>query len=328
MSGGNLIKESNLELLRNILRRERTATKSRLSELSGLSVVTIQSLVKTLLEQEEILEDEIVQPHLGRPAASFRYNASARLALIISMYEQQGLDTAEYMVYDLYGECLQRRQESIPQVSVESFQDIIQEFLSAYPQISVIGIGLPVLELEGKLVISDYKQLQNVELGAYYERKFQLPVFVENDINAAVLGYCTSQNYPEDKDFYIAGLYIPSKYPSGAGFCHNFEILKGKNGLAGELKPFPFDINWDTYSTNPKELEDFTWKTVQVMMCLYNPEKIVIYHEKMTPDLPEKMKCFCTTDIQKLMFPEIEIKESLKDDFNAGLVRLALERIL
>lgn len=328
MSKGNIIKETNLKKLRQILRQEKTFTKSQLAELSGLSVVTIQSLVKTLLDNGEIVEDITVQPQLGRPAASFRYNANHRLALIVNMYEVEGQDTAEYTVYNLCGEILDNHLETLSLVTLESCHEAIDALTARYPAICVIGFGMPVEEINGRLVVSDYEMLQNAELSTYYENRYHIPVFVENDINAALLGYCVNQGFQKDDDFYIAGLYFPTKYPAGASLCHNFQILKGRNGLAGELKYLPLGIDWNTFSFSPQELEDFAYKVVQVFISVYNPDRIVIYSETISTDIVKRLKSFYSSEMEQLMLPEIEIYKSLKDDFRAGLVRMALERIL
>ena len=90
----NLIKEKNLQKLRKALRQEKTATKSRLAELTGISVVTIQSLLQILIENGEAKEDEIVQPQLGRPAVSYRFCECAELMLVIFLLEKDKKDTA------------------------------------------------------------------------------------------------------------------------------------------------------------------------------------------------------------------------------------------
>lgn len=327
MSTVNLIKESNLNLLRGIMRQEKVATKSKLSIVSGLSVVTIQSLVKTLLDAGEIIEDNPVQPQFGRPAAAYRYNESIRLALIINMFEQHGRDTAGYRVYNLYGECLESLEAEIPSVTLESYQVCIDDLQMRHPNICVICFGMPCNEISGRLVTSDYEQLLNTELAPYYERRYQIPVFVENDINAAVLGYCEQCGYQRGEAFDVAGIYLPSKYPPGAGFCHNYELLKGAHGLAGELKNLPLHIDWSRFSFEKQELEDIAITLVQIIMCLYNPERIVIYHEGMNPDLPHRIHAVCNSELERLMFPILELKDSLKEDFDAGLIRMALEKI-
>lgn len=326
--GTNLIKESNLKTLRGILRQEKVATKSRLSQVSGLSVVTVQSLIKTLLETGEVVEDHLVQPQFGRPAASYRYNENIRLALIINMFEQQGQDTAGYRVYNLYGECLESLETYVPSVSLRSYETCIEDLIERYPNICVIGFGLPCNEINGRLVTSDYELLLNEELAPYYEKRCRIPVFIENDINAAVLGYCERCGYRNDEEFYAAGIYLPSKYPPGAGFCHNFEILKGVHGLAGELKHLPLSVDWEHFSYEKQALEEIAVTLVQMIMCFYNPERIVIYHEGMNPELPDHIRTVCNSKLEHLMLPMIDLKDSLKKDFDAGLIRMALEKII
>ena len=79
---GNLIKDENLKVLRRVLRKEREATKPQLAKKTDLSVVPIQSLIKTLVEHSAVLEGEMVQPKLGRPAITYRFHERARLASV------------------------------------------------------------------------------------------------------------------------------------------------------------------------------------------------------------------------------------------------------
>ena len=138
---GNLIKDENLKVLRRVLRKEREATKPQLAEKTGLSVVTIQSLIKTLVENGEVLEGEIVQPRLGRPAVTYRFHERARLALIIFMYEKNGKDTAVCEVCDLYGTSIERMEKKLKDISEESYDDMIEEMLGKYPEIMIIALG-------------------------------------------------------------------------------------------------------------------------------------------------------------------------------------------
>lgn len=70
----NLVKEINLNMLRNILKAEKIASKPQLAELTGLSVVTINSLVNILVTNGEIIEDVTLPSNGGRPAVAFRFN--------------------------------------------------------------------------------------------------------------------------------------------------------------------------------------------------------------------------------------------------------------
>lgn len=322
----NPIKEENLKLLRTLLRQERTATKSRLAELSGLSVVTVQSLTKALLDAGEVYEDSVVQPMLGRPAASFRYNETAALALVIYMYEKNTRDTTAFLVCNLYGECIDRKETSFAEIARDSFDTDIESMLAKYPQIKVIAFGMPGEEIDGEIVISDCKALLHTNFAAYIRGRFGVDVFLENDINAAVFGYCMRNRLTESTS--AAGIYMPSKYPPGSGICQNGRILKGRNGLAGEIMYLPLGIDWRTFDYSRAAVEDFLIRTIKIFMCINNPDRIVLYCEQMDADFAVKLRESCRTRIETIMLPDLEIKKELKDDFELGMISLALEKIL
>lgn len=326
MESVNPIKEENLKLIRRIIRQERSATKSRLAELSGLSVVTVQSLTSTLLASDEIKEDRIVQPQLGRPALSYCFNPRVKLALVIYMREIDTKDTATFLVCDLYGACLERREQSFIAIALDSFNPVIESLLAGYPNIKIIAFGMPVEEIRGRIVVSDYEVLLHINFASYIKDRFSVEVFVENDINAATYGYCKRNQLMENTS--AAGIYMPAKYPPGAGICQNGEIMKGRNGLAGEIKYLPFDLNWETFTYNQEAIEDFLIKAVKVFMCIYNPDRIILFCERISQDFVAKLQQSCLSNIEKIMFADIDIKKDLEEDFEEGMICLAINRIL
>lgn len=328
----NLIKENNLNKLRRALRKERTATKSRLAELTGISVVTIQSLLQTLMENGEVREDEIVQPQLGRPAVSYRFCECAKLMLVISMLEKNKKDTAVFSVINLYGEVIWEFEKTYLLVEKESFDKEIGLVFEKYPgraaktPISVIAIGLPGIEHKGRILFSDYEKLRGTDLVGYLEEKYQVPVILENDINAAVYGYASANGYTKDA---VAGIYMPSKYPPGAGICMDGKVIKGKSGLAGEIANLPLGIDWKNFDYEKEAVNNFLIQTIRIITCLYDPVVIVIYDErKEREEIPGKVAKLMKTETERLMLPQFVTKESMKDDFRNGMIRLALSKAL
>jgi predicted NBD/HSP70 family sugar kinase len=56
--------------------------------------------------------------------------------------------------------------------------------------IKAISIGVPAGVKDGELFfIPDYIKLSGFNLKKYIEEKFNIPVIIENDVNAAILGY-------------------------------------------------------------------------------------------------------------------------------------------
>lgn len=321
----NLIKKKNLKLVRYEMKKVRNATKPELAERTGISLVTVNSLVKDLLKSGEVLEDAMVKPKLGRPAVTYKYNSEYQLGLVILMHEMGKKDIAYFSVCNLYGEKIARSEKLLGTITKESFDSTIDKLLLRYPAIQVIGFGLPVQEVNERLSISDYNGLLDVEFRSYIEEKYRLPVFIENDINAAVIGHCYLNNRLSNEC--VIGLYFPSKYEPGAGIYRNGELIKGRNGLAGEIKYLPLDIDYKQFGSKENVINHFALKVIKIFMCLYNPEKIIIYKEKNSYDFANKIETLCLSRIEKMLIPEIKVSNEINRDFENGMICLALEQL-
>lgn len=321
----NLIKEINLNKVRSALKEVNTATKPQLAELTGLSVVTINSLISTLLDEGEVLPDTMLTSDGGRPAASFRYNSEFRMALVIYMHEYRGRDTAFYRVVNLRGEVVERSEQSIPSVDVDSFDAHIEEMLGKFPQIKAICFGIPGGEVNQRLVISDYEKMRDKSLSGHVGQKFHLPVLVENDINSAVMGYCHQHEIQGDQC--VIGIYIPDKYPPGAGIYLHGDIYKGRNGLAGEIAWLPFGMDWSSADYNSTEVEDFISKAIRAFCCMYNPDRIVLYGDRFDQATIEHIVETYHSPVEKIMLPEIILSAELNADFEMGIKQIAIKMI-
>lgn len=99
-------------------------------------------------------------------------------------------------------------------------------------QIQGIGIGIPgQADKKGDVLVAENLGWENVALASELEKSLGIPVKVENDANAAALGElkCGSAKGVHSVILVTIGTGI------GCGIVLNGEILRGKNGAAGEL---------------------------------------------------------------------------------------------
>ena len=80
------MKQENLSVLRNVFLKQHSATKPQLAKLSGLSVVTVNSLIHELLETGEVIQKQMLPSGGGRPALQYQYNGRYKMALTAYMY--------------------------------------------------------------------------------------------------------------------------------------------------------------------------------------------------------------------------------------------------
>lgn len=322
----NLVKASNLDILRRALKEKRVATKPQLSELTGLSVVTINSLVNHLIENGEIIEGEMLPSGGGRPAVSYKFNSEYKLALIIYMNECNGENYAYIAVVNLYGEIIEKHKRIMGNIKLKSFDSIIEKILSKYPNIGVISFGMPVVEVSGRLLISDYQELENTFFTSYIKEKFNIPVLIENEVNLAIAGYAFTNKFPKDKT--AIGIYFPSNYPPDAGIYINGKIYKGRNGLAGEIKYLPCNkIDWENFDYRVDKIKEVIINTILSFNCMYNPDLIVVYNDKINEAIIEEIINKCDSEIEKEMMAEIIISREINKDFETGIKHIALREL-
>jgi predicted NBD/HSP70 family sugar kinase len=318
-----LMREINLHMLRKMMKLHNFATKPQLAELTGLSVVTVNSLIKTLLENGEVFEDETVPSNGGRPAVTYRLNSEYALTLVIYMHEVEGKDTAFISIDNLLGKSIESEKKILQQIQLDDFDEIIEKYITKYPQIKAIICGMPGVEVNGRLIIMDYEYLLNKDFAEHIKNRFNLPIVFENDINAAVAGYCYSHTIHEDAC--VIGLYFPRNYPPGAGIFLNGKLYKGRDGIAGEIKYLPLDINWTEVRAESFPIREIAQKMILTVTSLYNPDQVVLYGEVFSESMVDEILLMCKKHIEDSLLPRIIVAKNFNEDFATGIRQIALK---
>ncbi|MFS0869309.1 ROK family protein [Paenibacillus xylanilyticus] len=320
-----LMKEININNVRQVMKRVETATKPQLASLTKLSVVTVNSLVKELCEKGELFEDETIPSNGGRPALTYRYNYDFSLALVMYMNDKQGQDVITATVINLENHILLKEVHTLPVFDQTQFHVIIEQMLAQFPSIKGIGIGIPGQTVNGEVTVSSHQQLKGIRLVEDIEAKFGLPVMVENDVNAAVSGYCSRQELDEE-DHSVIGIYFPTQYPPGMGIYLNGKVVKGKNGMAGEIKFLPMETDW--YSPmEPQVFAEKVYTIIQTVNAILAPDRVVIYQKQIEADA--FIRGWEAYQAEQLMpvFPEVILNESFQEHFEAGMRWLTLKEL-
>ncbi|WP_342560971.1 ROK family protein [Paenibacillus sp. FSL R7-0345] len=323
-ANANLMKEINLNNVRQVMKQAGTATKPQLAALTKLSVVTVNSLVKELLDSNELVEDQTVASGGGRPALTYRFNYNYSQALVLYLKEKQGQRVASAAVINLGNEIVSQKEYVLPAFKQQYFAEIISSFLTACPQVKVIGMGIPGQIVNGRIVVASHQELEGATLIEELEQQFQLPVMVENDVNAAVFGYQASRGTADRQC--ITGIYFPKKYPPGMGIYLNGNIIRGKNGMAGEIKFLPQKIDW--YAEGREEvLLQAACRIIQSVNAVLAPDQIVIYQE--ITEAARWNEFWNGYQAQEPMphYPEVILSNTFQAEYEAGMRMLTLQAL-
>lgn len=321
----NPIREQNLRTLLRLMNSRRTATKAELAAESGLSVVALQSLLTVLEEGGEIRRDGVYRPDKGRPAAVYRYEERARMALSVCMYEKNGEDTAVCSVCDLFGDVVETEEMSLTEPDVESFDGVIGRMIGAYPTVCAVGFGIPGESVDGRMVASDYERLGGADLCGHVRERFGVAAFIQNDINAAVAGYCAGRMVPDEE--IVVGIYLPKKYGPGVGVWVHGGLLCGRDGLVGEVACLPFGVDWKSPVPGDVRMDTLV-RIAQTCIIMYNPHRLVIYGEMDRERAARKLEEAMGSPVERMMMPSLEWISDIRADFEEGILRMGLSRIL
>lgn len=205
------------------------------------------------------------------------------LSIVISTNKAQ--TRIYYRLYDK-DEIIDSNMIIKPSMNIYDLYDIIDTVLLKHSYIDAIGIATPGIVQDNKR-LRDPNNGKDIDIKNDFEDKYHTKVFVYNNANAAVVGF--SLEHPEYKNI----LFHSQPFGfgvGGQGIIVNGEIVKGKNGIAGEMRFFlkRMQLSDDAYKlawTERGALELVT-KSLLPTISIIGPEAIAIC-SPLTPDMNE-----------------------------------------
>lgn len=318
-----VMKQVNKDLVRRHLKEMKRATKHELSVKTGLSVVTIQSLLAEMLETREVYEGELVPSGGGRPSMEYCFNGGYAYALIAFGFQKQDTNYIKVLVVNLYGKAAFQAEAYLEEIKQDSFDVYFREALQRYPDIKVIGLGIPGEAEGGTVTICDYKSLIGTGFLEHITEMFDLPVLILNDINAAIAGYAGEREGILNEC--ITGIYFPRLFPPGAGIVINGQIYTGKNHFAGELGLLPQDTDWRNLDYGDVEL--LTEKIGDLLICyscILAPHHIILYGDFFHEKLRKLIQEYVSKQLLRQFELDVQTSARFEEDYEKGMIKETL----
>ena len=232
------IREINLSSVLVNLHQNGPLSRAQLAAITDLNKSTISSLVEDLIDRDLVVEYGIDASGIGRPATLLNLNPRAGSIIGVEI----GVDFISVILTSLTGQILwqhcddfdskYRQVETISRVFqiIDEACEVAQE---RGERLLGMGLALPgmVNVEEGILAFSPNLQWSDVTLGEIFTKYTGLPVFIDNDANAAAMGEHLFGVARQAKHF----LFIIDGVGVGGGLFLNGDLYRGANGLAGEI---------------------------------------------------------------------------------------------
>lgn len=209
-----------------------------------------------------------------------------------------------------------------PSMNIYDLYDIIDTLLLKHGHIDVIGIATPG-------IVKDEKQLQEpyegkiIDIQRDFEDKYDIKVFVYNNANAAVVGF--SLEHPEYRNIVFHSQPFGFGI-GGQGILVDRKIVRGKNGVAGELRHFIRRMQLsDEISklawTHNGALELVT-KALLPTIATIGPDAVILA-SPMTPDMSEVKKAL-SSFMNEEFLPEFYYVKEASDYMLSGITELCV----
>ncbi|TRW40160.1 ROK family protein [Bacillus sp. PW192] len=270
------VKKVNQKLLLNEILKNAPISRAKLSEMTGLNKSTVSSQVNTLMKENLVFEIGQGQSSGGRRPVMLVFNKKAGYSVGIDV----GVDYVNGILTDLEGTIVLDQHHhlecSSPEITKDILIEMIHHFIANMPQspYGLIGIGICVpglIDKNQKIVFAPNSNWRDIDLKSFVQKKFNVPVFIENEANAGAYG---------EKVFGAAKNHFNMIYASigtgiGIGVIINNDLYRGVGGFSGEMGHMTIDFNgpkcscgnrgcWELYASEKALLTSLQTKEKKV----------------------------------------------------------------
>ncbi|MEW5867118.1 MAG: ROK family transcriptional regulator [Bacillota bacterium] len=240
-------RDHNRSLILRLIRDMGPTSRAELARLSKLSKPVVTDIVDGLIRHELVKETAKGEATLGRKPILLDINREAMWIMGIDLSRNH----VDLIITDLVGEVHRRMSRRIsfedqdagyPERVIKYVTDVIRDSGVDPSRIAGIGIGYPLpLSHIQRMIVSDGQVVgwKTVRLKELIQKEFNVPVYLDNDANAAALYQKWYGEASEFKDF----LFILVGNGVGCGIVIGGNIYRGTHGIAGEIGHMSIDPN-------------------------------------------------------------------------------------
>lgn len=240
------VKKRNTLMVLDLIAQTHNMSRTQLAGITELSPASITRIVGTLIGLNLVHEEGTAeQTRRGRKARILRTCEDGLYAVGICIEQDKiFLSLSDFHQRSLYqtemplasGE--PHTPEALAACAKKLLDGMDRSLLSDWSRLRVAGISVPgIVDSERGLVLkSDQMNWTNIDLRAPFERALDLPVWIENDVNACLTGEHARMNAPRQQDT----AYLLMSTGVGVAVISNGKLIRGHRNMAGEIEHLNF----------------------------------------------------------------------------------------
>ncbi len=237
IGNSTFIKNLNQSSILRLINEYGPISRKELSEKTDYSAATISNHVKTLIEEGFVIEKEKGISSGGRKPVYLTINPNKGYIIGVDIEVSKvkivmfNLKLKVEKKIEFYIDPQKSPEEILEDIQADIEAMMLQKSVSEY---DLLGIGIAVPGLVNKernlLKFAPNLGWQEEDISGFFNQIFKVPIFIENEANAAGIG---------EKEFYydknINMVYVSINEGIGCGLIFNGKIYRGASGNAGEF---------------------------------------------------------------------------------------------
>lgn len=246
------MKMLNISIILKIIREKGPISRAEIAEISDLTPASVTKITQKLIDINLIMEVGAGESSGGRPPVYLKLNPSAFYVVGICFAPGR----IDLIMTDFEASIIANKRKEIDRIDPERAFHIVEGLLyeiieeKQIDKEKILGVGVAlngIVNVEkGISIFAPYYKWKNVNVKFNLEQRLQLPVFVENDVNAMALaerwfGMLKNYTMKGDVDDNFVVVYIGNGV--GAGIVINDRLYHGYNYAAGEIGHIVIDEN-------------------------------------------------------------------------------------
>lgn len=264
------VRDINQTVFLHLIRERQPISRADIAKFTGLRAGTVSAIVNRLIKNDLVYEGTEGPSSGGRRPKNLYINAESFYVLAVDI----GVLETVFAVSDFNGRILTQKSiltEGEPETFLNKLADAIEKLTKTkYPRarFGSVGVSVPgLIDREtGSIEVSPNLEWKNVPVRAVLESRLNLPVYVENDANAAA--FSELWYGPVEESNVRTLLFILVVEGLGTGLIINGELHVGSRLGLGGFGHMSIDPNgelctcgrrgcWETFASERATIERF-----------------------------------------------------------------------
>ncbi len=292
-ANANFQNEINISIIFNYLRERSAVYRAQISRDLSISAPAVSRAIEKLMERGYVVESEPIRTASGKKAVTVSLNVAKGCVIGMDLLKGNlkiGLFDYRGVMIDRW--CGMRLAESTNVArdlisEIEQFLELVDSRLrqtgaTIVPQLKAICVGVPAIVEAGSARLTSavlFANLSGINLKQILGQRFNVPVYVENDVDLSALAENQYGQGRQHRDL----VFVEVSAGIGAGIIIDNQLIRGVNGGCGELGYMvlgPADLGRTSQTQGPLEQRASTEAMRQLALQAIEQNRATLISER------------------------------------------------